>query len=436
MIKKEIGKTFPNLNRAIAHYSPISLYITLNQIEENEIAYLFSEKRDMDIVRKASIYLHELRHNIDHLGTLWGQKNLFKLSQAINARISKDENEFHKILPFKKEEHQFHYDEYYTENYLITEYKGPADIWTWQLSSGLKFDINGLIDPKEPIPFIKFAKKSGVQVVRVPLSIAALLEANSTFDEYKHIIDHINSLEPMAKAIEQRLLNDSIFKEFIYNQHLAVYNSIVHLTANLLEISDVIIALEIAASISTLTLNLHYDLLTLIPINEIAQKHWGERNLSMLKNSEYGYVFYLLLSNYRASYLKSRRYDLMELLEANKLPTDTEILNKVLEEFNYIESEVGKLICLNTDFKNFVNTGRNILNLRGIDGTKTSTEDLIKSQHFTPDLVCSDTDFDLKKFTFGGIVNNPPQSLTPEERYSFSDLINSKLEEFYKIRGL
>jgi len=88
MKKKELGKTFPNLNKTIAYYSPISQFIVLNQVEEREFPDLFKDGRNMDVVKKASVYIHETRHNLDHISTLWGQKNLLKLSYVLDARVS------------------------------------------------------------------------------------------------------------------------------------------------------------------------------------------------------------------------------------------------------------------------------------------------------------------------------------------------------------
>lgn len=436
MKKKELGKTFPNLNKTIAFYSPISQYIVLNEIDEAEFPDLFKDDRNMTEVKKASVFIHETRHNLDHISTLWGQKNLLKLSEALDARVSNNETEFHKILPLKREENQFHYDEYYTEHYNESTFKGPQDIWMSRLSSGIKFDISGVPNEKEPIPFIKFYKKSGVPLVRVPLSIASLLETNSTFDEYKHIIEHINDLPEMDKAIESKLLTSSILKDLIYNQYMAVYNSIVHLTANTLKLSDIIEALKISSSIATLVLNLPPELIERIPIPDIAKEHWKDRNGAMLNNNEYGYVFYLLVTNYAPKYEGHERFNLESLLEANSLPNSKELLELVIENFESIKSDFQKAKCLKAYFENISDKGIEIFKLRGLDGADISTEKIITVKLFSPDLIFADTDFDLVEFDLGEIMKSPPENLNMEERYSFMKLMNSKLDEFFSIRGL
>ena len=288
----------------------------------------------------------------------------------------------------------------------------------------------------EPIPFIKFFNKSGEPLVRVPLSIASLLETNSTFDEYNHIIDFINTLPEMEKAIENQLLQSSIFKNLVYNQYMAVYNSIVHLTANILQLSDVIDALKISSSIATLVLNLPSELMARIPIPNIAKEHWKDRNEAMLNNNEYGYIFYLLISNYAPKFTELYSFNLESLLEANCLPTSKELLDLVLKNFESIKSEFQEAKCLNAYFENLSDEGIEILKLRGIDGTGFSTEKIITDKLFNPDLIFSDTDFDLVGFNLGEVMKSPPENLTMENRYSFMDLMNSKLNEFFSIRGL
>ncbi len=436
MKKKELGKTFPNLNRTIAYYSPMSQFIVLNEVEEGEFPDLFKDDRNMKEVKKASVYIHETRHNLDHLSTLWGQRNLLKLSNALDARVSNKETEFYQILPLKKEENQFHYDEYYTEHYNESEFNGPEDVWIWQLSSGIKFDLTGVPSENQPIPFIKFSKKSGEPLVRVPLSIAALLETNSTFDEYQHIIDFINTLPEMDKAIENRLLQSSIFKDLVYNQYMAVYNSIVHLTANILQLTDVIVALKISSSIATLALNLPSELLSKIPIPDIAKKYWKDRNEAMLKNNEYGYIFYLLVNNYAPKYTEEQSYNLDALLEANCLPSSADVLDLVLKNFESIKSEFQESKCLKAYLESISDKGIEILKLRGLDGSAVSTEKIITEKLFSPDLIFADTDFDLVDFDLGEVIKNPPENLNIEKRYSFMDLMDSKLNEFFSIRGL
>lgn len=436
MKKKEIGKVFPNLNRTVAYYSPISLFITLNEVTESESVTLFADARNMKSAKNASIYLHEIRHNLDHISTLWGQKNLLKLAIAINARISNSEFEFHKIMPLKKEENQFHYDEYYTEHQQRVVWKNTSDNWIWDMSSGIKFNIEGKPDENFPIIFIKFYDRTKNLIVRVPLSIAALLETNAVCDEINHVINHINKLPKEERVIENMLFSKSMMEDMLYNQEMAVYNSIVHLTANILKLTDLAEAIKISSAIAALTLNLTNDLIKNIPIESTAKEYLGKRTDSMIQNHEYGFVFYNLLINYAKTFNTKKVYVLDDVLASNNLPSKEETLEIIIIEFETIKKEFGHLSCLKKLFVPLLEKGIELLKIRGIDSFKTSTEEILKDKIFEPNIIFADTDFEIIEYKMKDIVKNPPQNLTAIERYSFMDFINFKLDEFFAIRGL
>lgn len=143
-----------------------------------------------------------------------------------------------------------------------------------------------------------------------------------------------------------------------------------------------------------------------------------------------------MLSNYEMKFKEHNRYDLESLLEANNLPPSKELLDYVFAELEYIKTKFRENRCLSSYFDNTSEKGTEILKLRGLDGKRISTEQIIKAQLFTPDLICADTDFDLVKFDLAAVTKSPPENLSVEERYSFLDFMNSKLDEFFAIRGL
>ncbi|NRR93572.1 hypothetical protein HSX10_18535 [Winogradskyella undariae] len=436
MDKKIIGKTFPNLNRTLAYYSPTSLYVTLNEITEEQLADFFTDNKNMNKVKNESIYIHEVRHNIDHFCTLWGQSNILKLSNAINARISNSATEFYKIHPFKKEEYQFHYDEYYTVHYNQVKYNDANDTWAYRLSSGIKFDIKGKPDEKQPILFMNFVNPKGMHVIRVPISIAALLETNSTFDEYQHITEYINSLPSAEKEIENKLFLNRSYRNMLYNQNMAVYNSVVHLTANILGINNLMNALRISSAVATLTLNLTKELISIIPINKLAKEKWKERTKYMIDNKEFGFIFFNLIANYSAEYKKDNLYNLEKLLSTNNLPKEEKCVEIIVKEIDNNKAELSKLACLNESFQDICEIGKEVFHKRGLDGQKKSTKQLLIDNEFLPDVICSNTDFELEDYNLNQVIKNAPTKLPSQQRYSFTDFINQMLDEFYEIRGL
>ena len=436
MKKKQIGKVFPSLNTTLAYYSTTSFFVTLNTITEAEYQALFSSPLDHNKSEQLSILIHELRHHLDHISTLWGQKHIVKLYKAVNARIEHNEFEFHKILPLKIEERQFHYETYYSVETNVVPWKGAADNWKWQLSSGVKFDINGIPDENRPILFINFATQADLHLVRVPLSIAALLETSAIKDELQSLYMHIRTLKKDEAIVERELLKKKVFAEIIYNQKLAVYNSIVHLTANLLNLNDLVLALNISAVISTICLNLPSELISKIPINKLAVETWNERTKKMMNNNEYGFIFYNLLYNYREFYKQDTIYNLSRLLVSNNLPDKEELTITINKNFDLMQDEVKTKQNFKTQFSNILTEGKRLFNLRGIDGSEINTFELLEKHNYKPNIVCSNTDFPLEEYIINTGLKLPMDNLTVQQWYSFAMTIDDRFNEFFEIRGL
>ncbi|QNN42627.1 hypothetical protein [Pedobacter roseus] len=133
MKKYQIGTLFPNINTTIAHYSPTAFCITLNTITQHQLSQINPSKEDNADNR--SILYHEMRHNIDHLSTLWGQSKILQLSEAVNAKLGRDEKQFHKMITYKIGENQLHFDKYFTETYNAvthTPARTPGDLISQQ----------------------------------------------------------------------------------------------------------------------------------------------------------------------------------------------------------------------------------------------------------------------------------------------------------------
>ncbi len=436
MIRQVTGKTFPNLNQEKGSYNPFSWFIALNEIDEKEFPNIFAEVRDYETAKKASVYIHEARHNLDHLGTLWGQQNLLKYSKAINARLSNNPAAFQEILPVMKETYQWYYDQYFTVHYSKAIYNGPQDVWKWATSIGLKFGLNGELDQQTPILFIKFSKPTDQPLVRVPLSIAALLEVNAVYDQYHHLVQYINTLEPLQRTAKHEELSQYLFQNLLYNQYSAVYNSIVHLTANILNLSEFLSALKISSAISTLALNLSPELVNLIPLPKQTTEELDDRCRSMMNNMDYGFIFYALLCNYQTKFDPKIGYKLEDVLETNALPPITEVIQITRNELNAKKLEYSGLSCLRSHFERGLFKGTKILEARGLDGMNFPTLRFIKEKIFVPDVICGDVMFDSIEFDFDELVRIPPRKLSPLQRYFFSEIITEKLEEFFAIRGL
>jgi hypothetical protein len=427
---------FPNLNKNIAEYDVRTFFITLHETSIAQFEYFKTNKTDIESGRKFSVLIHELRHSLDHIATLWGQRNIIKLFNAVNARLSNDEKEFYKILPFKIEERQFHYLEYYTQISSFAPWRGFDDNWIWRLTSGIKFDLTGKPDENLPIPFIRFYKQSGEPIVRVPISIASLLETNAVNDEYNFFYSFLNNLDEDTATVERTITNKSLFKDILYNQKNAVYNCAVHLVANVLNISEVTIALEISSALSTLTLNIPFEYWKNIPIPQIAKDTWQHRTLNMIANYEYGFLFYCILNNYAPFYLYDQEYSIERVLLSNSLPPLEEIAKLVHSEFQKNKEHVSLFPNFSNQFSNILDHGVEVFGLRGIDGKNSNTLEIMVKQKVKPNIIFNDTDFELEEYKMDQNLKLPIDNLNERQWYSFVQEIDKLFEEFFNIRGL
>lgn len=437
MLKREIGKLFPNIKTTIAYYSPTTFSVTLNTISEKDIRDFDNGDISKAKAENLSILYHELTHHVDHISTLWGQKNIYKLFDAVNSRLSLDEKKFHKVIDLKRTEQQLHYAQYYTEQYHNIPWRTGDGNWRWILSTGFKFTDSGLPNENAPIFFIRFATNDDIPLVRVPFSIASLLETNSTREEIKIIISYINALGNDEKLIENKIYNRQIFEDLIYNQHLAVYNAAVHLTANHLRLSDAMQSFDISSSIATLALNLPYELISQIPINEEKMAVWGDRPKKMAENNDYGFLFYNLLLNYVPFFENDRVFNLQRLLTANNLPSEDEVLEIINKDIDKIIHDYNEQPNFKNNFTEIAKEGKRLLNVRGVAGAKASISDLIREHSYQPFIICNDTDFPLEDLSIEKILDKLPiDNLSPQQWYSFADIFDKKMDEFYYIRGL
>ncbi len=436
MKKKLIGKLFPNLNQAVAYYSTTTFCITLNTISEKEFAEMVANKPDKKYAENMSVIWHEMQHHLDHISTLWGQNNIYKLFDAINGRLSLDVNQFAKIIPFKHEERQLHFNEYYTENYNTVEWKKADGNWIWQLSTGIRFKDTGEPDYDKPILFIKFATRQGQALNRVPLSIAALLETNSTKREVDMMFSYIASLDEDTKLVEKALYERHLFSEIIYNQDWAVYNAAVHLTSNILGLGDLIESLQISFRVSHLALNLPHSLISKIPIDTKKMSAWGDRPEKLMRNNNYGFIFYNLLLNYAPFFKVDGKFDLPRLLLSNNLPEEKELEDIVAKEMESIIAEYTKQPNFKNDFTARATEGLKLFRARGIAGANASIGDLQEKHGYKPTIIFSDTDFDLEFDTKRIFSSLPLDDLPIPHWYGVADILDFKMDEFYEVRGL
>lgn len=436
MNNTEIGKLFPTLNRTVASYDHSNFYIYLEDISEADLLTIRAAPFTSKNIEHIKTLFHEIRHSVDHLATLWGQKNILLYLKAINTRLNNTLEEFPTIVKYKQQINQLFYSEYYTEEYNYIPVKTMDQRWQWAPTCGIKFDAHGSPDPTQPIPLIQFLSYNNVPLMRTPLSVASLLETNSVAQEVQWHLNYLTQLSETERLYHIKFYErDTLFK-LLYNQDLAVYNVAVHLASNLLNISDLIEAFRISSTVATLALNLPDTHVKTLPIKDDKFKAWGERCQFMLDNNEYGFIYFVLLDNYREVYKGSRKFSIEELLQASDLPKEDELLQLILREFEKLRDEAIKQPNLSTMFVSQMEKGKAMLTMLGPCFDKCSIAEAIL--HRTPTLICNDTNINMKTIRDQELYAMKPiqNNLTLSEWYNISSAINNKLNQLYEVRGV
>lgn len=433
MKKHQIGTLFPNLKTNVAYYSPTAFCVTLNTITAHQLKSI--KPLEKDNAENRRILKHEMQHSIDHISTLWGQRKIYDLLQAVNAKLGRDEHQLFKIVNYKLGEHQLHFDKYYTETYNNVVWERNMPNWGFELSTGVRFDDKGKVIKESPITFIKFKAQSGLPINRVPLSIASLLEVNSTNEEIQVMQDHLETV-PADKKLKQAAQNDlHLLKDVLYNSDLALYNAVVHLISNYLEITVIEKAFPTAAQICTIVLNLPDSIIRKITFEGETVKLLGERAEDLLKKNDHGFIILLMLTNYRLHRDKAKGFSVEEFLACNGLPTKQEIETIVLQEFGEIRKlmEVEKFLV--PFFLEQVDMGTGIFKTKGLDGSGCSINELLVNGLYAPFIITRDSSF-LGKITVADIIKDPSTKVDIEAWYHLANELNKGMDDFFSIRGI
>jgi hypothetical protein len=431
---QQIGKLFPTL-KEVASYDHATFYISLEDIAEADLVKIRACPLSAENVEHIKTLFHEIRHYVDHVATLWGQRLILQYLKSANILLQADISNFKIIVEYKNQENQLFYLNYYTEEYNYIPVDRIDRRWKWTTTSGVKFDAQGASDETKPIPFIHFITFDNTPLMRMPISIASLLETNSISEEIKWHMAHITQLSKTEQPFHLKYYENEVLLKLLYNQDLALYNVAVHLAANILEISDFLEAFNISSSIATLTLNLPNDLVKNIPVKNEKFKEWGNRCQHMLNNNEHGFIYFILLENYAPIFRESKKFNLADLLEASNLPDEDVITKLVIAEMDKIIAEACQEPNLKETFIPNLENGRFFFKKLGLIFKNTNIEKVIVGK--TPTLICKDSDIQFQTYRDKELFDlRPIKDLKISEWYNVSNAINKKLTQLYQVRGV
>ena len=434
MNKSKLSNIFPNTTVA-AYYDQIHQLINISKYDFKEYKGIKLANITEDSAEKISLFEHELTHWIDHSSTLWGQKNLVLLFNAINSYANQEIDEFWRI---KLLDNRFRQDSFY--HYFSEKYNhivgNEIDRWRYSISSGVRFTSEGKPNHEKPILFVRFLSKDDVPISRVPISVASILETNAIKAEYD-IKWRAFFLEkdPAAKIIREK----SLFKEImglIYHPDLTLYSVIAHLTANMNNENDIIKTLFTASAIGTFVLNFPSELYNNLKIPEIDDELWEKRYKCFVEDKDIGATYYFLLKNLIDENGQNSFAEEL-LLSASSLPKKEEVTEIVLTEMENNRKEL-----VDGPFKKMANDiieqGIEMFKNRGLFGTNPDFREYVIKSKIYPPVIFGDTILKTDGLDENEIVTKLKngEGISVHEKYFIMDYYDKKINEFNEVCGV
>lgn len=395
---------FANLE-VLGSYDDFSQMVSLDYLDEESFSQLLesfqSSKGDRNAQKAAlqanyepmarfySTCVHEFTHWLDHTSTLWGQRQLVLIYNAISAWTNQNEREFYRIAIANSERHRARLALYYTEKYKVDQQETDPNPWRYEYGSGLEFGVDGRPRIDRPFVFTVFSNSRGQRVIRVPFSMFALTEATATYAEFKVKSQSLALLDDDSRLVEQLRLERE-FRQNLYDPKLVIYSVATHCLANSIEVDDGFRAYEFSSALATLCLNLPKELFHNLLVPEEFNV-WGNRIQALKELSDPGFAFFTIAKQapkYRSEIsaeqwlqeaVKNAGLPSLEIIENLAMARMKELNNEVIEGI-YAE-QVEALLSIGRE--NFVQRGvwgRNVL----------SIENLYKTSLILPPIVLGD----------------------------------------------
>ena len=286
-------RLFPAV-RTVAFYDSLAQYIELSDYDSATLRQALAGAKDdpAKALPVLPVLLHELRHWIDHIATLWGRRRLIAAFNAIHCRIHNDPSEFWRIVEYRRLVSQDRFSDYFT---IIENPTPPSHVqrhWQYQLTCGKRFDHTGRQDDSRPIFFTRFAWPDNSNACRVPFSVTSLLEAGAMHFEAASELSFAIRLGGIDRHIELNTSHDRRMRE-LYDPHFAAYSAAVHLIANRTNTIALNDAYPIAGALSSLCLNLPDGMFDALKVPDEFGV-WGELNRAAIQRRDRGYAFILV----------------------------------------------------------------------------------------------------------------------------------------------
>ena len=434
MNKSKLSSIFPNTTIS-AYYDQLHQLINLSKYNQNEFKETEFSQNTEESTEKISLLEHELAHYFDHYSTLWGQRNLTTLFNAINAYANQDINEFWRVKCLDNTFRQDSFYDYFSEkyNHIVGN---ETNRWKYQITSGVRFTEEGKPNPEKPILFVRFLSKDDLPISRVPISVASILETNAIKAEFDiKLKSMLLDKEPVSRKIREKNLNKDIIG-LLYHPDLTLYSVIAHLTANLNDDNDVINTLETTSAIGTFVLNFPDKLYPNLKIPKISEKLWEERYKHFISDKDIGATYYFLLKNLIDENGK-KSFNEELILTSSNLPDKKVVIELVLSEM-----EENKLNLIEGPFKKMatemLDKGIEMFIQRGLFGNNENFRDYIIENKLLPTIIFGDTILNTDSLNEREILAkvNQGEDISIHEKYFIMEYFDTKFNEFNNVCGV
>ena len=396
---------FANLE-AIGSYDDFSQTVVLNYLDEESFLRLLesfqSYTQGDESAQKAALQanyksstqfystcVHELTHWLDHTSTLWGQRQLILIYNAINAWTNQNEQEFYRIAIANSERQRARLAIYYTEKYEVEQKDVRPAPWQFEYGSGLEFGIDGKPRTDRPFIYTVFFNSSNQPIIRVPFSMFALTEANATYAEFKVKSQSLALLDDDSRLVEQLRLEHEIQRN-LYNSDLVIYSVATHCLASSIGIDEGFQAYELSSALATLCLNLPKELFQNLSVPEEFNV-WGSRVQALQELVDPGFAFFTIAKQapkYKDNILVEQW--LQEALKNAGLPSLEIIKDLAVAQMQELENEVIEGLYAD-QLRNLLSIGRENFIQRGVWGQNIlSTENLSTTSMKLPPIILGD----------------------------------------------
>lgn len=310
-----------------------------------------------------TILLHEYRHWIDHVGTLYGQYLLLGIYRGMEYSLYQAPFDIHPFSPLVIEQELNRNNLIKIDKIETLTSNKIEDLWSFYC----KDNILG----KYPIQTMHFKSPLGYEICSTPILYSSLFETNAVSEElhyYSHFSKEFYKNNKSAKLFEDQMYYRS-FAERTYNSNLIVYSSSTHFIASIFELPHVLNSYYVASQICTILLNLTSNHLNML-MSHLMKGNTNHYHVHYVRNRDFGYLLLRVCLEYKKVQKGNTHFDPIEFLNFFGLPKLDVMENDIVEEMRNGIKMIPKTSILFKRFNKLIDLGIDVFQTIGINGKK------------------------------------------------------------------